>query len=334
MGDECRFDEPRRTLTVIGINEPIRALAQQRLGITDTEAKWLEAKGWLIFGDDTPVGYERTFHLRHTSTGVTGYLKAWRNLAQHESKYGVRWEGEGGDTVAHLLDQFHAQTSGGPVPGFSGVVFSEDDMKLTSDFVSPEGLHVHTVSTIEPPIHLEPLREEDALKDFLNQPLREWGDPELFKHIHDLEERSTGLVGPEACRAEILAGRAPIGVDSHTGDLVFDLRGYNSEERKAVPIHAFMTGYFPDALWALARLSKKANDKHNPGEVMHWARSKSADQLECATRHLFTPFVEDPETGEIELAAAVWRGMAELQLYEEKRLKKAGIIPLSEANHG
>jgi hypothetical protein len=108
-----------------------------------------------------------------------------------------------------------------------------------------------------------------------------------------------------------------------------ELRGYNSEERKAVPIHAFMTGYFPDALWALARLSKKANDKHNPGEPMHWARGKSTDQLECAQRHLFTPFEIDPETEQPELAAVAWRALAELQLYEEKRLLREGVKPLS-----
>lgn len=107
------------------------------------------------------------------------------------------------------------------------------------------------------------------------------------------------------------------------------LRGYTSAERKEVPIHTFMTGYFPDALWSLARMSKKSNDKHNPGEPMHWARGKSTDQLECATRHLFTPGEIDAETGEIELAAVAWRALAELQLREEKRLVAAGIRPLS-----
>lgn len=110
---------------------------------------------------------------------------------------------------------------------------------------------------------------------------------------------------------------------------VAPLRGYTSAERKEVPIHTFMTGYFPDALWSLARMSKKANDKHNPGEPMHWARGKSTDQLECATRHLFTPGEIDVETGEIELAAVAWRALAELQLREEKRLVAAGIRPLS-----
>ena len=36
-----------------------------------------------------------------------------------------------------------------------------------------------------------------------------------------------------------------------------------------------------------------------------------------------------PETGETEAAAMVWRGLAQLQLIEEKRLKAAGIMPYS-----
>lgn len=107
------------------------------------------------------------------------------------------------------------------------------------------------------------------------------------------------------------------------------LRGYTSAERKEMPLHAVLAYYFPDAFMALARLSKKANEKHNPGEPMHWAREKSKDHLECATRHLLTPDEIDPETGEIELVAAFWRLGAALQLREEKRLVAAGIRPLS-----
>jgi hypothetical protein len=90
-----------------------------------------------------------------------------------------------------------------------------------------------------------------------------------------------------------------------------------------------LASYFPDAFAALARHSKKANDKHNPGEPMHWAREKSKDHLNCAVRHLMTPDDVDPDTGEIELVGALWRCAAALQLREEKRLVAAGIRPLS-----
>lgn len=107
------------------------------------------------------------------------------------------------------------------------------------------------------------------------------------------------------------------------------LRCYTSAERKEAPVWSIMAKYFPDALMAIARHSKKANDKHNPGEPLHWAREKSKDHLECAARHLLTPDEIDPDTGEIELVGATWRCLAALQLREEKRLSEAGIEPLS-----
>ena len=107
------------------------------------------------------------------------------------------------------------------------------------------------------------------------------------------------------------------------------LRNYTSAERKEIPMWSVLSAYFPDAFAALARHAKKANDKHNPGEPMHWAREKSKDNLECAVRHLATPFEVDPDTNEVELVGAFWRIGAELQLFEEKRLVAAGIRPLS-----
>lgn len=107
------------------------------------------------------------------------------------------------------------------------------------------------------------------------------------------------------------------------------LRLYTSAERKAMPIQKLMAEYFPDGIAAVARHSLKANEKHNPGEPMHWARGKSTDHLDCAVRHLMTPDAVDADTGEIELVGAAWRCLAALQLREEARLAKAGIRPLS-----
>lgn len=107
------------------------------------------------------------------------------------------------------------------------------------------------------------------------------------------------------------------------------LRDKTSAERKAEPIHSGVMLYFPDALAAVARVSKAGNDKHNPGEPLHWSRGKSADQMDCAARHSLTPAKIDADTGEVEAAAMVWRGLAELQLIEERRLAAAGIMPYS-----
>ena len=107
------------------------------------------------------------------------------------------------------------------------------------------------------------------------------------------------------------------------------LRDYTSAERKAMPVQILLAEYFPDAIAAVARHSKKANEKHNPGEPMHWARGKSTDHLDCAVRHLMTPDRVDADTGEIELVGAAWRCLAALQLREEDRLRAVGIRPLS-----
>lgn len=103
------------------------------------------------------------------------------------------------------------------------------------------------------------------------------------------------------------------------------LRDKTSAERKAEPIHSGVMLYFPDALAAVARISKAGNDKHNPGEPLHWARGKSTDQLDCAARHMLTMEAVDPETGEVEAAAATWRLLAQLQLIEERRNAARGV---------
>jgi len=107
------------------------------------------------------------------------------------------------------------------------------------------------------------------------------------------------------------------------------LRDYTSAERKAMPVQKGVLAYFPDAIAAVARVSFKGNEKHNPGEPLHWSREKSSDHGDCAVRHMLTPDAIDPDSGEQERAHAAWRILADLQLAEEKRLVAAGIKPLS-----
>ena|ERR1035437_9987531 len=114
-----------------------------------------------------------------------------------------------------------------------------------------------------------------------------------------------------------------------TSNRSLKLREYTSAERKAMPVASGVLAYFPDALAAVARVSKKGNDKHNPGEPLHWAREKSTDHLDCAARHLLTPYVRDLDSFEYELAHAAWRLLAQLQLAEEEYLIATGIKPLS-----
>ncbi len=95
----------------------------------------------------------------------------------------------------------------------------------------------------------------------------------------------------------------------------------DDKERKKVPIWAGVLMYFPDALAAIAEISRLGNEQHNPGEPLHWAREKSTDQLNTALRHMMDYGVGntiDPVDGGRHLAKAAWRVLAELQLSIEK----------------
>ncbi len=86
----------------------------------------------------------------------------------------------------------------------------------------------------------------------------------------------------------------------------------DSDERKELPIVSGVLDYFPDALLAVASLSKKGNDKHNPGEPLHWARGKSGDEADCLVRHLLERGTLDTD-GERHSTKVAWRALANLQ---------------------
>lgn len=60
----------------------------------------------------------------------------------------------------------------------------------------------------------------------------------------------------------------------------------DSSERKNYPMLSGCLKYFPAALAGVSNISKKGNDKHNPGEPLHHARGKSTDHGDCIIRHL------------------------------------------------
>lgn len=92
----------------------------------------------------------------------------------------------------------------------------------------------------------------------------------------------------------------------------------DSEERKNMPVATGVLDYFPDALLAVAALSKDGNDKHNPGEPLHWAREKSADHADCIMRHMIDRGTLDTD-GHLHDAKVAWRALAQLQLAIERR---------------
>ncbi len=86
----------------------------------------------------------------------------------------------------------------------------------------------------------------------------------------------------------------------------------DSQSRKGVPITTGVLDYFPAAIAAVARVSKKGNDKHNPGEPLHHARGKSMDHADCIARHLLERGALDTD-GESHTAHLAWRALALLQ---------------------
>lgn len=60
----------------------------------------------------------------------------------------------------------------------------------------------------------------------------------------------------------------------------------DSAQRKEYPLASGCLSYFPAALAGVANISKKGNDKHNPGQPLHHARGKSTDHADCIIRHL------------------------------------------------
>ena len=94
----------------------------------------------------------------------------------------------------------------------------------------------------------------------------------------------------------------------------------DSQARKDVPIARGVLDYFPDAIAAIAEVSRVGNEQHNPGQPMHWAREKSTDHADCIVRHLM-------ERGTIDVdklrhsAKVAWRALALLQIEIEQEKK-------------
>ena len=86
----------------------------------------------------------------------------------------------------------------------------------------------------------------------------------------------------------------------------------DAANRKALPVVSGALDYFPDALLAVAELSRIANEQHNPGEPMHWARSKSTDEADALVRHLIERGTFDTD-GVRHSTKVAWRALALLQ---------------------
>ena len=106
-------------------------------------------------------------------------------------------------------------------------------------------------------------------------------------------------------RADYLILKTPA-VQAHATRVASPLPA-DSAERKMFPLCAGLLDYFPAALAAVSKHSYMGNEKHNPGQPLHWSRGKSADHLDALLRHVM----------ERDLEGAAWRALAALQMQLE-----------------
>lgn len=88
--------------------------------------------------------------------------------------------------------------------------------------------------------------------------------------------------------------------------------------RKAAPLFRGVLAYFPDALLAVARVSRVGNEQHHPGAPIYWEYGKSMDHGDCILRHQADYESEDTD-GLLHAEKVAWRALAQLQTLLEAR---------------
>lgn len=94
----------------------------------------------------------------------------------------------------------------------------------------------------------------------------------------------------------------------------------DSKLRKEMPVATGVLDYFPLAVAYIARVSFLGNEKHNPGEPLHWARGKSDDHPDCVARHTIERGTFDLDDGVLHDGKLAWRALANLELELERRM--------------
>ena len=95
----------------------------------------------------------------------------------------------------------------------------------------------------------------------------------------------------------------------------------NAAERKKIPIVSGVLDYFQLAIAEVAKCSLSSNEQHNPGQPLHWDRTKSFDHIDCIGRHIIDRGKFDDD-GQRHSAKLAWRALALLQLELEEETKK------------
>jgi hypothetical protein len=137
-------------------------------------------------------------------------------------------------------------------------------------------------------------------------------------HAGPCAQKFAPLPGVSEFEAEVNRPIAPEYVPEAPAVPVF--MSADSAVRKSMPIATGVLAYFPDALLLVAFISRLGNDKHNPGQPLHWAKEKSTDEPDCEVRHMLDGFRKLPPDPGLEAlgqlshkASKAWRALADLQ---------------------
>ena len=95
----------------------------------------------------------------------------------------------------------------------------------------------------------------------------------------------------------------------------------DAAERKKIPVVSGVLDYFPLAIAEVAKCSLSSNEQHNPGQPLHWDRTKSTDHIDCIGRHIIDRGKFDDD-GQRHSAKLAWRALALLQLELEAENEK------------
>ena len=101
----------------------------------------------------------------------------------------------------------------------------------------------------------------------------------------------------------------------------------DAKARKNIPLYSGLIKYFPDALAAVAELSRIGNEQHSPGQPLNWDRSKSSDEHDALCRHLWEAGTVDTD-GVRHSVKVAWRALAALQ--KEIEANRSSAQPCSD----
>jgi len=148
--------------------------------------------------------------------------------------------------------------------------------------------------TIPPPVQLPELRGGPGLSHELRELLTQGAGRSAHE---ELKARVQAEIAADTLRLEATAVLAPAS---------------EAARRKGQPLARGVLDYFPDALLAVAEVSRIGNEQHSPGQPIHWAKEKSTDEADALLRHLIDRGTLDTD-GARHTAKVAWRALALLQ---------------------